>query len=442
MAKLKNTSNIYMNCNISNTLYIDALCELSASTSTFPFQGMDVLEFPETGQGLRSWIRIDASANSQALEIDKLTIIRRCGISTRDLRILDPLFVYPPTILGREKAIVANLEKMRCIITADEVLLLNTLDRNVLQYVMELQKRLRSTGVAELNPGGSGSRSFRSTSSYSPFEFRALAVVLDVVSGSLDSEASELEMEAYPLLDELTSEVSTFNLERVRGLKSGLVALTRRIRKIRDEVENIMDDNEDMAEMYLTEKKRKMESSSLISDDQSSLVGIFRSNEGASEASDPIICPPVSSPSGFRSLTKNSSSLRSRRKSMMMSSENTAKSVEELESLLEAYFVVIDSILNKLITLKQHIDDTENFLNIQMNHLRNRLIQFELLLTSATFVLAIFGIIIGIFGINFPVPLFNDSHTIKLVLIITSICGIILYCALVCFYKWRKVLLL
>ncbi|XP_021298385.1 magnesium transporter MRS2-1-like [Herrania umbratica] len=403
---------------------------------------MDVLELPETGQGLRSWICIDASGNSQVLEIDKLTIIRRCAISTRDLRILDPLFVYPPTILGKEKAIVANLEKIRCIITADEVLLLNSLDRNVLQYVMELQKRLRSTGVAELNPRRSGARSFRSTSSYCPFEFRALAVVLDVVSGSLDSEASELEMEAYPLLDKLTSEVSTFNLERVRGLKSRLVALTLRY-KIRDEVEKIMDDDEDKAEMYLTEKKRKMESASVISDDiQSSLLGIFRSNEGASEASDPIIFAPVSSPSGSRRLTKNSSSVRSRRESMMMSSENAATSVEELESLLEAYFVVIDSILNKLMTLKQYIDDTENFLNIQMNNLRNRLIQFELLLTSATFVLAVFGIIIGIFGINFPVPLFNDSHTIKVVLIITSVCGIILYCALVCFYKWRGVLLL
>lgn len=34
--------------------------------------------------------------------------------------------MYPSTILGREKAIVVNLEALRCIITADEVLLLNT----------------------------------------------------------------------------------------------------------------------------------------------------------------------------------------------------------------------------------------------------------------------------------------------------------------------------
>lgn len=39
-------------------------------------------------------------------------------------------------------------------------------------------------------------------------------------------------MEAYPLLDELTSKISTLNLERVRRLKSRLLALTRRVQKV------------------------------------------------------------------------------------------------------------------------------------------------------------------------------------------------------------------
>jgi magnesium transporter len=45
-------------------------------------------------------------------------------------------------------------------------------------------------------------------------------------------QAAELEIEAYPLLDELTSKISTLNLERVRRLKSRLVALTRRVQKV------------------------------------------------------------------------------------------------------------------------------------------------------------------------------------------------------------------
>lgn len=45
-------------------------------------------------------------------------------------------------------------------------------------------------------------------------------------------QAVELEADAYPLLDELTTKISTLNLERVRRLKSKLVALTRRVQKV------------------------------------------------------------------------------------------------------------------------------------------------------------------------------------------------------------------
>ncbi|KAK2359818.1 magnesium transporter [Trifolium repens] len=68
----------------------------------------------------------------------------------------------------------------------------------------------------------------------------------------------EITIEAYPLVDELTSKISTLNLERAYRLKSRLVALTRRVQKVRDEIKQLMDNDGDMAEMYLTEKKRQM----------------------------------------------------------------------------------------------------------------------------------------------------------------------------------------
>ncbi|KAG4380723.1 hypothetical protein GLYMA_15G002700v4 [Glycine max] len=334
------------------------------------FQGVDVLGLKKRGQGLRSWIRVDTSGNSQAIEVDKFTMMRRCDLPARDLRLLDPLFVYPSTILGREKAIVVNLEQIRCIITADEVLLLNSLDSYVLHYVMELQRRLTTTGVGEVWQSDSsdmnrrrGSRNFEnvfsnSSPDYLPFEFRALEVALEAACTFLDSQAAELEIEAYPLLDELTSKISTLNLERVRRLKSRLVALTRRVQKVRDEIEQLMDDDGDMAEMYLTEKKRRMELS--FYGDQS-MVG-YKSVDGAS-ISAPV--SPVSSPPDSRKLEKSFSIARSRHESMR-SSESTTESIEELEMLLEAYFVVIDSTLNKLTSLKEYIDDTEDFINIQL----------------------------------------------------------------------------
>ncbi|CAI9113857.1 OLC1v1014546C3 [Oldenlandia corymbosa var. corymbosa] len=335
-----------------------------------PFQAVDVLGLKKRGQGLRSWIRVDTSGNSQVIEVDKFSMMRRCDLPARDLRLLDPLFVYPSTILGREKAIVVNLEQIRCIITADEVLILNSLDNYVLQYVVELQRRLQAAGVGDVwQPEGGdvnrrGNRNlenmFGNTSpDYLPFEFRALEVALEAACTFLDSQASELEIEAYPLLDELTSKISTLNLERVRRLKSRLVALTRRVQKVRDEIEQLMDDDGDMAEMYLTEKKRRMEAS--FYGDQS-LIG-YRSIDGAQSISAPV--SPVASPPDSRKLEKSLSIARSRHESVR-SSESQTESIEELEMLLEAYFVVIDYTLNKLTSLKEYIDDTEDFINIQL----------------------------------------------------------------------------
>lgn len=58
----------------------------------------------------RSWILIDPNGETQILDLDKYAIMQRVQINARDLRILEPMLSYPSTILGREKAIVLNLE--------------------------------------------------------------------------------------------------------------------------------------------------------------------------------------------------------------------------------------------------------------------------------------------------------------------------------------------
>lgn len=103
-----------------------------------------------------------------------------------------------------------------------------------------------------------------------------------------------------------------------------------------------MDDDGDMAEMYLSDKKRRMDS--LFDGGDQSVIG-YRSTDGAQSISAPV--SPVSSPPESRRLEKATSIARSRFDSMR-SSESGKENIEELEMLLEAYFVVIDSSLNKL----------------------------------------------------------------------------------------------
>ncbi|KAH7673405.1 magnesium transporter protein [Dioscorea alata] len=372
------------------------------------------------GIGSRSWVQIDKNGKSQTLVLDKATLLKRCGLPARDLRLLDPLFVYPSTILGREKAIVVSLEKVRCIIMADDVFLLKSIDSCVLQYESELCQRLQT--VKDQNDD-------------LPFEFKALELALELASSSLDSQVTGLELEIYPVLEELASSISTVNLEHVRRLKSDLLALTHRVQKVRDEIEQLMDDDGDMAEMYLTEKKARMETYFATEQYVNNL-----STEDAVSRSLP--CSPTGSSIGESGKAWSSAimSLSKHDSSASHSSSNRRWNVEELEMLLEAYFVVMDYTLSKLLSLKEYIDDTEDFINIKLNNVQNQLIQFELLLTAATFFVTIFAVVTGVFGMNFVDSVFDNPSNFDSVVIYSTICCAVAYLFFLLYFKHKRLL--
>ncbi|KAL3501510.1 hypothetical protein ACH5RR_035959 [Cinchona calisaya] len=385
------------------------------------FRGFGFTGFKKRGHGLgsRSWIKIDQNGNSKVLELDKTTVMRHCSLPSRDLRLLDPMFIYPSSILGREKAIVVSLEQIRCIITADEVILMNSLDTSVVHYKSELCKRLQAN---------------KDQSDDLPFEFRALELALELTCMSLDAQVQELEMEIHPILDELASSISTLNLEHVRRLKGNLLTLTQRVQKVCDEIEHLMDDDGDMAEMYLTEKKQREEAFANEQYDQTNYP------TGARIGSKSAPISPVGSYSGLQKLQRAFSSISSSKHGSLGSSFNGEENIDQLEMLLEAYFIVIDNTLNKLLSLKEYIDDTEDFINIKLGNVQNQLIQFELLLTGAAFVATVFAMVTAVFGMNFEATVFDVPSAFNWVLLVTGVlCGLLYLCFLI-YVRQKKIL--
>ncbi|KAL5723259.1 hypothetical protein ACHQM5_006677 [Ranunculus cassubicifolius] len=187
--------------------------------------------------------------------------------------------------------------------------------------------------------------------------FVALELALELTCMSLDAQVNELQMEIYPVLDELATSISTLNLERVRRFKGHLLALNRRVQKVRDEIEQLMDDDGDMAEMYLTEKKERMEA------------------------------------------------------------YNTSN--HYLQSTSSGSGIISKS---------------------APGNVQNQLIKFEVLLTAATFVAAIFAVVAGVFGMNFKPDIFDYSPAFNWVLVITGIgCGF-LYLGFLLYFKHKRVL--
>ncbi|KAI4310834.1 hypothetical protein MLD38_035785 [Melastoma candidum] len=372
------------------------------------------------GAGTRSWLIISDTGESRSEGIEKHAIMRRTGLPARDLRVLDPMLSYPSSILGRDRAIVVNLEHIKAVITATEVLIVNTNSPLVFRFVQDLRHRISCAHPADQQKmetesgnslplcdckspmwkssgrwpemdnsfpykgGRSRTRNNSGVQKTLPFEFTALECCLKSACKCLESETHTLEEEAYPALDALTKRISTLNLERVRQIKSRLVAISGRVQKVRNELEHLLDDDNDMAEMYLTEKflARSLETTSL-KDHESADVP----EEDVERLED----PSPSEAFDFDMLT------------------SSKPNVEELEMLLEAYFAQIDGILQKLSDMNEYVEDTEDCINIMLNDKQNQLLQMGVMLTCANMILSAGVVVAGIFGMNIHISLFDST---------------------------------
>ncbi|WJX32591.1 hypothetical protein P8452_20896 [Trifolium repens] len=136
-------------------------------------------------------------------------------------------------------------------------------------------------------------------------------VVYSDVSGSSQSTSTG---------DCFQFQISSRNLDRVRKLKSAMTRLTARVQKVRDELEQLLDDDDDMADLYLS---RKAGSASPVS------------GSGAANwfAGSPTIGSKIS-------------------RASIATVRLDENDVEELEMLLE---------------LLEYIDNTEDYINIQVS---------------------------------------------------------------------------
>ncbi|XP_057839318.2 magnesium transporter MRS2-3 isoform X2 [Cryptomeria japonica] len=204
-----------------------------------------------------------------------------------------------------------------------------------------------------------------------PFEFRALEACLEAACSSLESE-------------------------------------------VRDELEHLLDDDGDMAEMYLTAKlMQKLDGVC----SPTSFPGARGREEHELAHSD------AEDESGVEVLNGTFNSLGGDKESSTSSrvhSGTKGLDVEELEMLLEAYFVQIDGTLNKLSVLRGYVDDTEDYINIMLDGKQNHLLQMGVVLTTTTLIISLFVVVAGVMGMNVRISLFNTGFPQWLQIVIGS----------------------
>ncbi|XP_051226426.1 magnesium transporter MRS2-E [Lolium perenne] len=351
----------------------------------------------------QEWLVVPPAGEPRAGEFGRHRIMEMTGLPARDLRVLDPLLSYPSTILGRDRAIVLNLEHVKAIVTAAEVLVRDPSNPRLQPFLLELHARLAlpdasianlaTDGGDETEQAGQGNVPMSALGTpgcakNQPFEFKVLEVCLEHTCKCMESETLALEKEAYPALDELATRVSTRNLEHVRQIKSRLVELLARVQKVRDDIERLLDDDADMSELYLTRK--------FAFQGANESPGRVESNKHASADHDD------KEEEDHGDETESSGD---------ESSAHVKPDIQELEMLLEAYFVQVDGTLNKLCHLNDYVDDTEKYIEMMLDEQQNRLLQTGVMLTTATVVVTAGIVVVSLFGMNIHIDLMKDPET-------------------------------
>jgi len=92
---------------------------------------------------------------------------------------------------------------------------------------------------------------------------------------------------------------------------------------------------------------------------------------------------------------------------------------EEIESLLETYLRQIEHMSNEVQQLQQEIVATDEYLNIQLDSVRNKIMRLNVLLSLGSFSTGFSGLTAAVFGMNLPSTL--ETSTIAFPLVTSGI---------------------
>ncbi|KAI9244170.1 hypothetical protein BY458DRAFT_109313 [Sporodiniella umbellata] len=273
----------------------------------------------------------DGSVKVTAGEFLKSDFCQLHSLLPRDLRTIDTYSIYQkPTILVRPQAILVNMAHLKALLKSEMVVLFDTFGStdsyNQSLFIYDLEERLKSSKDSL------------------PFEFRALEAILISVTSSLQSELDILEGPVNRLLadlEELADIEESMNGDKLRDLlkySKKLAHFEQYALSIRDALEEVLDNDEDLAAMYLTDK----------------------------ESGKPRAC----------------------------------QDHEEAELLLEAYYKQTEEIAAKASTLRQHMRSTEDIVQLILDVSRNSLMWYDIRLTIITLSVTIVGGYGALLGMN------------------------------------------
>ncbi|KAI9652909.1 MAG: magnesium ion transporter [Alyxoria varia] len=171
------------------------------------------------------------------------------GLLPRDLRKIDSSLL--PIILVRPSAILINLLHLRVLIKHNRVLVFDvygsTDSHTQSHFMYDLEGKLRTPETR--TPGSS------TVGAALPYEFRALEAVLIAVTSGLEGEFEGVREPTVRVLRELEEDIDRDKLRHLLIYSKKLSSFQQRARLVREAIDDILEADDDLADMYLTEKQ-------------------------------------------------------------------------------------------------------------------------------------------------------------------------------------------
>ncbi|KAL5046728.1 hypothetical protein BDW71DRAFT_214504 [Aspergillus fruticulosus] len=245
--------------------------DLSLQLSQRPMNGNASMQYTRYNDGTGPSIR-DQQTPSQVQSQTKLEIAERYGLTTRDLRVFDLPSPGFPHILVRAHAILVHLFDLRLLVECDHVLLFHVTGKSV--EAGSASPNSNGDGdSSECGPDSSVSQVFRhnlerkllgsSSGTAQPYELRVLEAALASASSVLEAEYSLTADEVSQVLRK-THQDAPFMSDKEKEYESlihTLLRLSRHLasidqaaRQVRTLTSEVLAEDEDMANMYLTDK--------------------------------------------------------------------------------------------------------------------------------------------------------------------------------------------
>lgn len=271
---------------------------------------------------------INGNVTAVSKHFPKMQFLQYHGLYPRDLRKIDTSAIdVIPSIVVRDNCILVNLLHIKALVRADTVMIFDTSDMDAASklglFVYDLESKLKS----------------HSHDWIQQYEHRALESILINVMSCLETELQHHLKSCGLILAELEDQIDRDKLRDLLVKSKALTAFYQKSLLIRNVLDELLDNDEDLLGMYLTDK---LESTNRVDS------GDFG----------------------------------------------------EVEMLFEAYYKQCDEYVQQSESLISDIKSTEEIVNIILDANRNSLMLFELKVTIYTLGFTVATLLPAFYGMN------------------------------------------